>query len=343
MTYRTFLHEVVHAATQSLIDADPSELTSEQLAAREELEKLFDIASRKGPIGEYGLTNVHEFVAELFTNAHFRNQLKKMPYPPARTNLLNKFINAIMKLVGMDNLAGRSMVAAEQLFTSQRYTPSASFKISMANKTGPRKRGPISTSWRTVEDTMKSVSDWDSVKKDLLPAMWDASNGVFRNVMLGVMNLRQIADVTKTKFPQIASSIRIIEKMLAYRGKIMNEGGDIIQRWTKAQSKNLKGSQLLGRVMLETTIRGLEIDPSGPNYSASKVNKELADAWAALGPEFQQVYRDVRDFYRRAVEETVRLMKERANNQVDPEKREQMLADIDAQFGPDKLKGPYFP
>jgi hypothetical protein len=343
MTYRTFLHETIHAATQSLLDADSEELTEEQIETREELKKLFAIASLKGPIGEYGLTNIHEFVAELFTNAHFRNQLKKIPYPPARTNMLTKFISAIMKLVGMDNLAGRSMVVAEKLFTSQRYTPTSSFKINMANKTGPRKRGPISTIWRVVEDMMESVKDWENIKQDLIPAMWDAGNGVFRNVMLGVMNLRQIADVTKTKFPQIDTSIRTIEKMLAYRGKIMNEGGDIIQRWTKAQSKNTKGSQLLGRVMLEATIRGLEVDPKSSNYNVSKINKEMMDAWNALGPDFQQIYRDVRDFYKRAVEETIRLMKERANSVTDPEKRKQLLADIDAQFGPDKLKGPYFP
>ena len=346
MTYRTFLHEVVHAATQSLLDADWTELTEEQIETREELKKLFAIASLKGPVGEYGLTNIHEFVAELFTNAHFRNQLKKIPYPPARTNLLSKFINAIMKLVGMDNLAGRSMVIAEKLFTNHRYTPTSSFKINMANKTGtkkPRVRGPISTTWRTVEDTIQSVKDWENTKKDLLPAMWDAGNGVFRNIMLGVMNLRQIADVTKTKFPQIGTAIRTIEKMLAYRGKIMNEGGDIIQRWTKAQAKNTKGSQLLGRVMLEATIRGVEVDPTGPNYDSTKVNKEMADAWDALGSDFQQIYRDVRNFYKRAVDETIRLMKERANGETDTEKRKKLIADIDAQFGPDKLKGPYFP
>ena len=216
----------------------------------------------------------------------------------------------------------------------------------MANKTGtkkPRVRGPISTIWRTVEDTIQSVKDWENTKKDLLPAMWDAGNGVFRNIMLGVMNLRQIADVTKTKFPQIGTAIRTIEKMLAYRGKIMNEGGDIIQRWTKAQAKNTKGSQLLGRVMLEATIRGVEVDPTGPNYDSTKVNKEMADAWDALGSDFQQIYRDVRNFYKRAVDETIRLMKERANGETDTEKRKKLIADIDAQFGPDKLKGPYFP
>ena len=339
LTYHTLLHEVVHAATEILLRTPADERTAEQNEAINELEKLFAAAKANSKLDHYGFTNLSEFIAEIFTNKKFQNELKTMPYPPARTNMFNRFIKTIMDMFGLDNIAGRAMAEAQKLFNVERPTK----PISAGPRFAARKRGPISSIWRVVEDTMESVKDWENIKQDLIPAMWDAGNGVFRSAMLGVMNLRQIADVTKTKFPQIASSIRIIEKMLAYRGKIMNEGGDVIQRWTKAQAKNLKGSQLLGRVMLEATIRGVEVDPTGPNYELTKVNKELADAWDTLGPEFQQIYRDVRDFYRRAVEETIRLMKERANNQADPEKRKQLLADIDAQFGPDKLKGPYFP
>ena len=339
LTYHTLLHEVVHAATEILLRTPADERTVEQNEAINELNKLFYAAKTNSKLDHYGFTNLSEFIAEVFTNKKFQNELKTMPYPPARTNMFNRFIKTIMDMFGLDNIAGRAMAEAQKLFNVERPTK----PISAGPRFSVRKRGPISAIWRVVEDTMESVKDWENIKQDLIPAMWDAGNGVFRSVMLGVMNLRQIADVTKTKFPQIESSIRIIEKMLAYRGKIMNEGGDVIQRWTKAQAKNLKGSQLLGRVMLEATIRGVEVDPTGPNYELTKVNKELADAWDTLGPEFQQIYRDVRDFYRRAVEETIRLMKERANNQADPEKRKQLLADIDAQFGPDKLKGPYFP
>jgi hypothetical protein len=348
LSYRVFLHETVHAATVMLLNTPADQRTTEQNEAIVELEKLFEAAKANTNIPFYGFTNLKEFISEIYTNKEFQAELRKIPYPPARTNMLSRFVKLVMDMFGMDNITGRAMIEANKLFNADRSAEPVSagpvFSGAKGKGSGkPRVRGPISAVWRVVEDTMESVKDWDNVKKDLLPAMWDAGNGVFRNTMLGVMNLRQIADVTKTKFPHIASSIRIIEKMLAYRGKIMNEGGDIIQRWTKAQAKNTKVSQLLGRVMLEATIRGVEVDPKSSNYDSAKVNKEMADAWDALGPDFQQIYRDVRDFYRRAVDETIRLMKERANKNADLEKREQLLADIDAQFGPDKLKGPYFP
>ena len=343
LSYQTFLHEVVHAATEILLQTPANERTAEQNEAIAELEKLFNAAKDNSNVAHYGFTDLSEFIAEVFTNPVFIKELKQIPYPPARTNIFNRFVKVIMDLIGMDNVAGRAMVEAQKLFNVDRPNVPMSAGPRFAGAKGPRKKGPISSSWRTVEDTMKSVKDWEVIKNDLIPAMWDATNGVFRSTMLGVMNLRQIADVTKTKFPQIDAAIRTIEKMLAYRGKIMNDGGEIVQRWTKAQAKNLKGSQLLGRVMLEATIRGLEVDPQSKEYNVLKVNKELADAWNALGPDFQQIYRDVRDFYKRAVEETVRLMKERANNVTDPVERQELIDKIDAQFGPDKLKGPYFP
>ena len=343
LTYRTFLHEVTHAATEILLRTPASERTAEQNEAIAELEKLFEAAKASSNLPYYGFTDLSEFIAEIFTSPKFQNELKKVPYPAARTNIFNRFVKVIMDMFGMDNITGRAMTEAQKLFNVERPTAPMSAGPRFAGAKGPRKKGPISSSWRTVEDTMKSVKDWEVIKKDLIPAMWDATNGVFRNIMLGTMNLRQIADVTKTKFPQIDAAIRTIEKMLAYRGKIMNDGGEIVQRWTKAQAKNLKGSQLLGRVMLEATIRGLEVDPQSKEYNVLKVNKELADAWNALGSDFQQIYRDVRDFYVRAVQETVRLMKERANNVTDPVERQELIDKIDAQFGPDKLKGPYFP
>jgi len=339
LTYHTLLHETVHAATEILLRTPADQLTVEQNEAINELKKLFYVAKANSKLNHYGFTNLSEFIAEVFTNKKFQNELKSIPYTPARTNMFNRFIKTIMDMFGLDNIAGRAMYEAQKLFNVERPTK----PVSAGPRFAARKRGPISSSWRTVEDTMKSVKDWETIKNDLMPAMWDATNGVFRNVMLGVMNLRQIADVTKTKFPQIDAAIRTIEKMLAYRGKIMNDGGDIIKKWTKAQSKNLKGSQLLGRVMLEATIRGVEVDPQSKEYNVLKVNKELADAWNALGSDFQQIYRDVRDFYVRAVQETVRLMKERANNVTDPVERQELIDKIDAQFGPDKLKGPYFP
>lgn len=350
---RVFLHEVVHAATVSILRADPSQLTKEQLAAREEIEKLYKLAQRNLKVGEYGLTNKFEFLAELFTNDDFRKLLKAIPYPPASTNILSRFFNAILRLVGADNLASRAMVEAEKLFTSARYQATKPMGPLFAQAPKKRRvRGPISTpdTYRTAEtqqntfnQTLKDAYDgrmsWADAAKIIGPTIWDSSNTLLRKATLPVLNLTQLEDLTRTKFTQITGALKIIRDMVASRAKKMNIASEIMRDWTKAQKKNFAQSQLMGRIMMEATIRGIDPDTA----PAGALNKPLQDAWNTLDNDFKIIYRRVRDFYANSVNEMVREMKRRALANPDPEKRKSALRKIDEQFGPDKLIKPYFP
>lgn len=353
---RVFLHEVVHAATVSILRADPSQLTKEQLAAREEIEKLYKLAQRNLKVGEYGLTNKFEFLAELFTNNDFRKLLKAIPYPPASTNVLSRFFNAILRLVGADNLASRAMVEAEKLFTSTRYQETKPmgpvFAQAPKKKRNRRPWGTISTpdTYRTAEDLQNAFKDtikdaisgqmeWKDAIKILGPTLWNSKATLVRMTTLPTLNLTQLEDLTRTKFTQITGALKIIRDMLAYRAKKMNIASEIMRDWTKAQRKNFAQSQLMGRIMMEATIRGIDPDTA----AAGALNKPLQDAWDTLRPEFKAIYRRVRDFYADSVNEMVREMKRRASAIQDPAARAKALQKIDEQFGPDKLVKPYFP
>jgi len=350
---RTFLHEVVHAATVSLMRADPSQLTKEQLAAREELIKAYEFAQKNIKVNEYGLTNKFEFVAELFTNDQFRKLLRGIPYAPAKTNILSRFFNAILKLVGAGNLASTAMTEAEKLFTSTRYQEAKPIGPLFAQ--APKKkrvRGPISTpdTYRTanenqntllgvIKDAASGQMQWSDARKILLPAVWEAANVNTRKTLLYVANLTQLEDLTRTKFSQLTGALKIIRDMVAYRAKKLNVASDITRRWVAAQSKNYNQSQLMGRIMLEATIRGIDPDTA----QSGTLNKPLQDAWNTLNPDFKQIYRDVRNFYTDSVNEMIKEMKLRASQITDSAQRDELLRKIDAQFGPDKLIKPYFP
>jgi hypothetical protein len=350
---RVFLHEVVHAATVSILRADPSQLTKEQLAAREEIEKLYKLAQRNLKVGEYGLTNKFEFLAELFTNDDFRKLLKVIPYPPASTNVLSRFFNAILRLVGADNLASRAMVEAEKLFTSARYQETKPMGPLFAQAPKKRRiRGPISTpdTYRTAEtqqntlnqtlkDAYEGRMSWADAIKVLGPSMWDAGNTILRKTTLPVLNLTQLEDLTRNKFTQISGALKIVREMVAYRAKKMNSASEIMRDWTKAQKENFAQSQLMGRIMMEATIRGIDPDKA----AAGALNKPLQDAWNTLKPEFKAIYRRVRDFYANSVNEMVREAERRASAIQDRVERDKALQKIKEQFGPDKLVKPYFP
>jgi hypothetical protein len=345
-SYRVMLHEIVHAATQYVLTTDPKNLTAEQLAAREELTRMYNYAVKKVPPGQYGLTNIFEFVSEVMTNKQFQNYLKNIPYTPRKKPFFQRFVAAVMKLVGIDNLAGAAILEANRIFSATRERDPVYSGPRFAK--GKRVRGPISTPqiWRTneqvltgmidvVEDAIKGHPSWSA--KTIMPAMWDTSTTVYRKTILGFANLRQIDDLTKTKFPQISAAVRIIEQMVASRLKKLNTAGEIINRWTKAQAKKPKQSELLGKVMLESTIRG--IDPSDPK---AVLNAPLQAAWNGLDQEFKDIYVDVKKYYENSVNEMVKEMKRRALGLPKAE-RQAMIKKINSQFGPDKLTKPYFP
>jgi hypothetical protein len=357
-SYRVFLHEVVHAATEYALNTykrRPQDLSPGQRDAVEELTAMYDFAVEKIGTTPYGMTNIYEFIAEVFTNRKFQDTLKNIKYEPKKAPFFSRLVRTILKMFGLDNLAGNAMAEATKIFSAVRSQDTLSRGPRFA-KSGPktaRVKGPISTpqTWRTAEDmvnkaisaienSIKGRRSWEEVSKIISPSMWDTGTGAFRSVVLGVLNLRQIDDLTKTKFPEISGAIRIIEKMLAYRGKIMKSAEDIVTKWTKAQAKKPKQSQLLGRIMLEATIRG--IDPDKPG--AKPMNAALVQAWNRLDPEFKEIYREVRDFYSRAVNNMVREMKLRvAKSTLTLSEKKAAVREINSKFGPDKLVQPYFP
>ena len=354
LSYHTFLHEVVHAATEILLQTPSDQRTPEQNAAIEELQKLYDLAKDNIKVNQYGLTNLSEFIAEVYTNQSFRNKLKAIPYAPAKTNILTRFIQTVMKLVGMDNVAGRAMVEAEKLFNTARpyNIVSAGPRFAQGKKRGKRVRGPITTPstyrdaesqqgsiLQTMKDAYNGRMEWKDAIKIIGPAVWDSKNTLMRQVTLPVLNLTHLEDLTRTKFTQLTGALAIIRDMIAYRSKKLNVASQITADWVKLQNKNFAQSQLMGRIMMEATIRGLDPDTAQPGV----LNPELQKAWDTLKPEYKAIYRRVRNFYSDSVNQMVREMKRRASAIQDPVARAQLIKKIDDQFGPDKLVKPYFP
>jgi hypothetical protein len=97
-THQNIMHEMTHSATWKAIEAggpiakrmnDLFEQVKRSAAVR------LDKAAGKVP---YGLTNLHEFVAEAFTNPWFRDTLSKVTMPGETKTLWGKFKDAVKRL-----------------------------------------------------------------------------------------------------------------------------------------------------------------------------------------------------------------------------------------------------
>lgn len=70
---KTFVHEAVHAATVHAIRSGEDTETVKKLT------KLYNKSKRADKLGQYGHTNLREFVAEAFSNPTFMKHLAKLP------------------------------------------------------------------------------------------------------------------------------------------------------------------------------------------------------------------------------------------------------------------------
>ncbi len=344
---RVFLHEVVHAATEYLLFGG-APLTDRQQAAVASLYEMYNYAQEKLPPNQYGFTNISEFIAEAMTNSDFQKKLKTVYYKQEKSTIFNSLVRTIMRLFGKDNLASAAMSEANELFSAYRPTGI----VNIGPRFSKRVRGPISKpdTWRTAESVQQTITgmvkdatlgrmSMADMFKDISGSLWSASGWAVRAAALPIMPLRLMKDLTRTKFPQITGAVDIVEQMTTYRGHKLKIAENITQSWAQLQAKFPKQSSLMGRIMIEATIRSRDPDAGVPAGAAPDA---LDNAWAALRPEFKSLYRDVRDFYADSVKEMVKEMKQRAM-QLPKAERQAMIKKINDQFGPGKLVAPYFP
>ena len=347
---RVLLHEVVHSATEYMLRGGVR-LTERQMQAVAALYEMYEYAKTKIPPGEYGLTNIYEFVAEAMSNGKFQKLLKSIHYKNQKPSIFNRFVQTIMQLFGRDNLASSVMIEANEIFSAVRPAPAASAGLRFARKP----TGPFSTpdSSRTAESVTTTMGDtivqaaqgrpeFEQSAKDMASTLWETSGIAVRKAFLPVAQLRQLRDLTRTKFPQIGTAVEVIERMVSYRGKKLKLAANIAKDWIAQQVLYPEQARLMGQLMLEVTMRKIEVDPLGPNYDVSKVNLDLKKGWDMLSPEFQSIYRRTREFYSNSVQEMIQEMKNRASH-LPAAERQVILDKIDSMFGPDKLVTPYFP
>jgi hypothetical protein len=124
----TLLHEATHAATVSQLDRAAQLLRGAKVidqrdaqlkaAALDLTQAMHEAARLPGADGQYGMTDVREFVAELHANAQFREFLKQAP------TLWGRVVNAIRRLLGMSErespLLERALDASEPFFSENR-------------------------------------------------------------------------------------------------------------------------------------------------------------------------------------------------------------------------------
>jgi len=321
LTNHLLLHETLHAATSHLLD-NPKSLSGVQRTGYDQLLELYEYSKSKLPettalgVKNYGLQDIHEFVAEALTNPAFQAQLRTLRYKNSPYSLINRFTMAIRKMLRISKGAADSNVLEQTIFATDALMAGTMQIEGMTVASEPKglrkaKTKPVTTPVGmpnqpgTIAQFMRSPS-WSTAKRG-----WNSVNASARPALLGIFTLRQIDDLVGGRIPQIKNFIKVTEDFLARKSNILEESAKISRRWELLQSKDPGMSRKLGAVMHSATI--LEVDPDVATSAQRNNNVQLMQDWNALTPEAKAIYRDTRDFFDRRYREYKQTARNRIN------------------------------
>jgi len=326
-----FLHELTHAATYySLDEQNYNDLSQQQKEAVNELKELYahateqfdkhmvkgltdnkyiEVNGRKFIYDEiyYGFNNIHEFVAEAYSNWEFQDYLKAMKYRGTDTGLWSKFVQSVIKLFKLDNVLGYTLAHADAIM---RPTPVVNGYVASPAVVPAKIRTVLSGMMPTNPGNLGYVNNLFngkpefSMAKDAIKNFLTSVNDTARQYYLGAFTLRQLDEIIGRRIPQVREFINSTERMLDSRNQQLEKTRDIINPWMEWQNKNPKESEKLNALMIDSTLLGE--DPDAKNGKTS--DKDINDAWNNLSDQAKDIYRKVRDFYKQQYENYVSII-----------------------------------
>jgi len=356
---QTVMHEFTHAATHWAIN-NPTKLTEQQRKSLDNLNTLFRYAKAhtKNP-NHNAYKNVHEFVAEAFSNAEFQKELRQMKSAMgSNMSAWSKFIQTVAKLFGVDNVLFHTLANADVLFsanygatavTNTLFSPS-SFSVSS------KKTFQLNVQERLsfLTSLIKGKVKWKDLNKKNLKKFLGTTNEQYRRYLLGALTLDQITDMVGSDMPQFKQYVKEVDAMINTRNRILAEGDKSIKEWSELLETNPEKATQLGNMMIEATIKKIDPDPQGAGHDAAKfqADADLKKAWAAMvagpdGPKALKIYRDVRTFYEKRAKEYIAIQLQRIRSReeakgTDPDKINDIIREEHKEITKEMIR-PYFP
>ena len=268
MNVHTILHEMTHAATSA-------SLANKALPEVKQLNSLLTVV--KEQFGEvYGTANIDEFVAEAFSNPEFQSALALTPVDNGNMSGWEKFTgavrNIVRKLIGLQSKRPESTLDEVDRIINGMLTPSpdtrAAPSMLLAASTP---KGSVGIAQSAIDAVPASNrAEYVEMAGDILYNKGEpAYNGV-KNVILGSLDSRILADVAKKKIP-FAPELNIMIRKMSGAMRKRNDSLDAMVNNYASWTRNNKGAaKVLNNIIPKSTA--LRVDPSLPRefYSTYK-------------------------------------------------------------------------
>ena len=231
----------------------------------------------------------------------------------------SKFIQLVARLFGIDNVLFHTLSNADILFSArsdnsvtngndllwapERYDVSGGkFKLNPGERS------------KFLSKLIQNRTKWKDLDKTSLGKFFTSLSNQYRKYLLGALSVDQLADIYGDNMPQLKEYVKEVDKMIATRNAILKEGDPIITHWSNLLNENPKKAEQLGNVMIQATLDKTDPDPKSITYDPKDMakNPALKTAWQDMasgkdGDIAVQIYRQVREFYERRMNEYVQV------------------------------------
>ena len=273
MNVHTILHEMTHAATSA-------SLANPKLPEIKQLNTLFNAVREQ--FGEvYGTANLDEFVAEAFSNPEFQSALSLTRVDGGKMSGWEKFTGAVRrivrKLVGLKPKSPESALDEVDRIINGMLTPSpdtrAAPAILLATSTP---EGSMDVAKSSVEAVSPSKrAEYVDMASDMMYNRTEPASRGIKNIILGSLDSRILADIAKKKIPY-APELNILIRKMSGAMRARNDALDAMTNnyvsWTR---KNKAATKIMNNLIPKSTA--LRVDPSKPRSYYSSYRAAYSD------------------------------------------------------------------
>ena len=214
---------------------------------------------------------------------------------PNKRTMWDEFTKFVAKIIGMDNMLGYTLANANAILqappalSTEAYSLNAKGNSAILALSGTFRTAPANKA-RDFNAIFNGRPSWDKVKNGMF-AFLNSQKESKRKYLLNGLTLRMLQDMVGNKIPQLKEFIEETENMASMRDGILNDVGKTAKKWTAWQKDNPQLVETLNNLMIDSSR--LFTDPE-----FNKSNKELNEAWDAIGPKGREIYKEVRDFFK---------------------------------------------
>ena len=234
----TLLHELVHAATVSVLDkyekGNKNSLTPAQIEGVEHLRDLMKLAQKElGKSNPAAFKNIFEFVAYAMTDAKFQAELSNLSTSqlentimPESKSMLSKFMDSVLEIIGMQDLFSKKGTRYKENILAEVIS---GFEQIIAAPEGGVQMEPLpATAPVTKQAPSEAPRSFEEIEKEQkLPPIPD-KHAVW-NFMNSMPGIRRVATVfANSRYP-----IKVWEDALQRAKKIVSYGPKLNNIYTQ--------------------------------------------------------------------------------------------------------------